>query len=96
MVWLYYSVFRRLRGFLYSFWVDLPQNQDRTSGVHVVSLEAQRLFLAFDGADLFKDKQHLNIWVISTFKYGYPRLTLKEGTKVKSDHIGRFLAHDFL
>ena len=24
--------------------------------------------------------------VISTFKFGYPRLTLKEGSKVKSDH----------
>ena len=34
--------------------------------------------------------------VISTFKFGYPRLTLKEGSKVKSDHIRRFAAHDFL
>ena len=34
--------------------------------------------------------------VISTFKFGYPRLTLKEGSKVKSDHIKRFLAHEFL
>ena len=30
------------------------------------------------------------------FKFGYPRLTLKEGLKVKSDHIKRFPAHDFL
>ena len=30
------------------------------------------------------------------FKFGYPRLTLKEGSKVKSDHIRRFPAHDFL
>ena len=34
--------------------------------------------------------------VISTFKFGYPRLTLKEGSKVKSDHTKRFSAHDFL
>ena len=33
--------------------------------------------------------------VISTFKFGYPRLTLKEGSKVKLDH-SRFPAHDFL
>ena len=34
--------------------------------------------------------------VISAFNFGYTRLTLKEGQKVKSDHIRRFLAHDFL
>ena len=34
--------------------------------------------------------------VISTFKFGYPRLTLKKRSKVKSDHINRFPAHDFL
>ena len=34
--------------------------------------------------------------VISTFKFGYPRLTLKEGPKVKSGHARRFPAHDFL
>ena len=33
---------------------------------------------------------------ISTVNFGYPHLTLKEGPKVKSDHIKRFLAHDFL
>ena len=33
--------------------------------------------------------------VISTFNFGYPRLTLK-GPKVKSDHTRRFPAHDFL
>ena len=33
--------------------------------------------------------------VISSFKFGYPRLTLKEGSKVKSD-IRRFAAHYFL
>ena len=32
----------------------------------------------------------------TTFKFGYPRLTLKEGSKVKSDHTKRFPAHDFL
>ena len=37
-----------------------------------------------------------NKQVISTFKFGYPRLTLKEGSKVKSAHIKRFPAHDFL
>ena len=36
------------------------------------------------------------IRVISTFKLGYPRLTLNEGPKVKSDHTIRFPAHDFL
>ena len=30
------------------------------------------------------------------FKFGYPRLTLKEGPKVKSDHIKIFLAYDFV
>ena len=34
--------------------------------------------------------------VISPFKFGCPRLTLKEGLKVKSDHIKRFAAHNFL
>ena len=34
--------------------------------------------------------------VISTFKFGCPRVTLKERLKVKSDHIRRFPAHDFL
>ena len=37
-----------------------------------------------------------NKWVISIFKCGYPRLTLKEGPKVKSVHTRRFPAHDFL
>ena len=34
--------------------------------------------------------------VKSTFKFGYPCLTFKEGSKVKSDHTTRFPAHDFL
>ena len=34
--------------------------------------------------------------VIRTFKFAYPRLILKEGLKVKSDHIRRFLANAFL
>ena len=34
--------------------------------------------------------------VISTFKFGYPGLTLKEGPKFKSAHTRRFPAHDFL
>ena len=34
--------------------------------------------------------------VISTFKYGYCHLTSNEGSKVKSDHIRRFSAHNFL
>ena len=33
---------------------------------------------------------------VSIFKFGKPHLTLKEGSKVKSDHIKRFPAHDFL
>ena len=33
---------------------------------------------------------------ISTFKIGCARLTLKEGSKVKSKHIRTFPAHDFL
>ena len=28
--------------------------------------------------------------------FGYPRMTLNEGPKVKSDHTKRFPAHDFL
>ena len=34
--------------------------------------------------------------VMSTFRFGYPHLTLKEEAKVKSDHTKRFPAHDFL
>ena len=34
--------------------------------------------------------------VTNPFKFGCPRLTLKEGLTVKSDHIIRFPAHDFL
>ena len=37
-----------------------------------------------------------NKGVISTFNFGYPRLTLKEGPKVKSVHTRRFPANDFL
>ena len=37
-----------------------------------------------------------NKQVISTFKFGCPHLTLKEGPKVKSDHTRRFPVHDFL
>ena len=32
----------------------------------------------------------------ATFKFGYPRLTLNEGSKVKSHHTKTFPAHDFL
>ena len=38
---------------------------------------------------MIKNKQ-----VISTFNFGYGRLTLKKGPKVISEHIRRFLAHD--
>ena len=34
--------------------------------------------------------------VISTLIIACPRLTLKDGLMVKSDHIRRFPAHDFL
>ena len=34
--------------------------------------------------------------VIGTFKFRYPRLTLKEGSKVESDHTNRVPANDFL
>ena len=34
--------------------------------------------------------------IISTFKFGYPHLTLKEGSKVKSVHTRKFAVHDFL
>ena len=37
-----------------------------------------------------------NKQVISTLRFGRPHLMLKEGLKVKSDHIKRFRAHDFL
>ena len=37
-----------------------------------------------------------NKLVINPFKVGCPPLTLKEGLKVKSDHIRRFPAHDFV
>ena len=40
--------------------------------------------------------RNTNKRVISTFNFGYPHLTLKEGPKLKSDHIKRFLAYDFL
>ena len=34
--------------------------------------------------------------IISTLKFGYPHLTLKERPKVKSVHTRRFEANDFL
>ena len=34
----------------------------------------------------FQTSRTNNKRVISTFKFGYPHLTLKEGPKVKSDH----------
>ena len=34
--------------------------------------------------------------VMNTFKLGYPRLTLEEGSKVKFDNTKKFPAHDFL
>ena len=37
-----------------------------------------------------------NMRVISTLNFGYLPLTMKEGPKVKPDHIRRFLGHDFL
>ena len=37
-----------------------------------------------------------NKQVISTFKFGYLRLTLKEGPKVRSEHNKKFPANDFL
>ena len=37
-----------------------------------------------------------NKQVINTFKFDYPRLTLKDGPEVKSNHAKRFPAHDFL
>ena len=33
---------------------------------------------------------------MKNFNFGYLHLTLKEGSKVKSDHTRRFPAHDFL
>ena len=44
----------------------------------------------------FQTSRTNNKRVISTFKFGYPHLTLKEGSKVKSDHTKKFPAHDFL
>ena len=37
-----------------------------------------------------------NSQVVSTFTFGNPGLTMKQGPKVKSEHIRRFPAHDFL
>ena len=37
-----------------------------------------------------------NKQVISTFNFGCPHLTLKEGPNGKSDHIKRFPAHNFI
>ena len=34
--------------------------------------------------------------IVSNIKFGYPCFTLKEGSKVKCDHIRRFAEHDFL
>ena len=47
--------------------------------------EVRLLHIAF-----FNNKQ-----VVITSKFGYP-LFLKQGAKVKSEHIRRFLPHDFL
>ena len=44
----------------------------------------------------FQTSRTNNKRVISTFKFGYPHLTLKEGSKMKSDHTKKFPAHDFL
>ena len=43
-----------------------------------------------------RTRHNFRAQVISTFKTGCPDLTLKEGSKVKSDHIRKFPAHDFL
>ena len=51
------------------------------------------LTLSKQNVCLMKDT---NVSNISNFKFGYPCLTLKEGSKVKSDHIKRFPAYDFL
>ena len=40
--------------------------------------------------------RNTNKGVISTFNFGYRHLTLKDGPKLKSDHIKRFVALDFL
>ena len=45
---------------------------------------------------MLQTSSNMNKRDISTVNFGYPRLTLKEGPKVKSRHIKRFLAHDFL
>ena len=39
---------------------------------------------------------HLFVCPCTYLNFGYPRLTLNEGPKVKSDHTKRFPAHDFL
>ena len=40
--------------------------------------------------------RNLNKQDINTVNFGNPHLTLKERSKVKSDHTKRFPAHDFL
>ena len=55
-------------------------------------------FLAHDSYRLVWHCKPLGTQIseIATFKIGYPRLTLKEGSKVKFDNTKRFPAHDFL
>ena len=64
-----------------------------------VKSEHIRRFLAHDflmvGFTLQTSKTS-NEQVISTIKFDYLHLTLKEESKVKSYHIRRFLSHDFL
>ena len=65
----------------------------------MVKSENIRRFPAHDllkGGFILQTSRTNNKQVISTLKFGYCRLTLKEGPKVKFNHIKRFLAHDFL
>ena len=45
----------------------------------------------------FEHKQHFSRWQLkNTFTFGYTCLTLTKDPNIKSEHIRRFLAHEFL
>ena len=58
--------------------------------------EKRKLIISYKLVLTLQNSRTNNKRVISTFKFGYPYLTVKEGPKVKTECIRRFLAHDFL
>ena len=49
-----------------------------------------------DKNSIFEGGGALFTGIINILKFGYPHLTLNNDHKVKSEHIRRFTAHDYL